>query len=137
MTHAFLALLIASTPATSRPLTPDLVQSSLHAPAGVLLPQVAGHRGGRIASGISNIVAGSILIVLGLASAAGGVAALVGAPAAENPLPLTVIGWTFTGVGILFGCIGIPLLLVGIGNVARGPGVALGVTQNGNLAVMF
>lgn len=139
MTHAFLALLLASSPVTSRPLQPDLYQSSLHTPAGVLLPEAAGLRGprGPIARGVSNIVAGSILVVLGLASASGGVAALVGAPAQQNPVPLTVIGWTFTGLGILLGVIGIPLLLVGIGNVASGPHLGLSVTQNGNLAVTF
>ena len=138
MPHAFLALLIASSPVTSRPLQPDLYQSSLHTPAGVLLLEAAGLRPprGPIGRGIGNIVAGSILVVLGLASASGGVAALIGAPTQQNPIPLTVIGWTFTGLGILLGVIGLPILFVGIGNLASGP-LGLTVTNNGNLAVTF
>ena len=149
MPHVLLAALLASTPA-SPPPAPELVQSAL-TPTGTLLPSLEAvphpphlhpvpHRrpGGSIRSGISQIVAGSICLVLGGASAAGGISALVGAGQlpVEERTPLLALGWTFTGVGILFGVIGLPLLLVGIGNLVPGP-LALTVTQRGELAVTF
>lgn len=143
MFHLALALVLASTPVTPR-TSPDLYQGALTAPAGVLLPELSGRHphppGSVVRSSISNIVAGSILIVLGAGSATGGVAALVGAgnSTGSDRTVFTVLGWTFTGIGILLGVIGIPLFIVGIANLAS-PGLAkhLSVSPEGNLAVRF
>lgn len=135
-----LALLLLTLANPGAPLRPDLYETHLSAPAGVLLPAVAS-RGGQIYSGVSNTVAGSILLVIGGAIGAGGLYSLIGAANEPDPKAktvFTVLGWTFFGFGAVLAVVGIPLLIVGIVQLSNRPGrVSLTVGQGGNLAVAF
>lgn len=136
-----LALALTSTLAVSpaaAPVRVDFLQARLDHSVGALVPSLAE---GSIAGGISNIVAGSILTVLGGVSVALALPAVLNAPSLpENERTVSlVLGWTFTGFGGLLLVIGIPLLVVGIVRVAtphRGF-VGLELGSNGQLAVRF
>lgn len=130
-----IALLLITLAGTGTPLRPDLYETHLAAPQGVLLPTVAGSRGGAIYGGVRQIVSGSILLGLGLISGGGGLYSLISAP---NQLAFTVLGWTFFGIGAVLAVVGIPLLIVGIVKVSSRPGeLSLGIDQHGSLAVRF
>lgn len=136
-----IALLLLSLAHTGTPLSPALYETQLSAPAGVLLPEVAGQRGRQIHSGVSQVVSGSILLVLGGAIGAGGLYSLISAGAEPDPKAktvFTVLGWTFFGFGAILAVVGIPLLIVGIVKLSSRPGqVSLGLDERGGLAVRF
>src|SRR3990167_849940 len=99
-----IALLLLSLANTGTPLSPALYETHLSAPAGVLLPEVAGQRGRQIHSGVSQVVSGSILLVLGGAIGAGGLYSLISAGNEADPKAktvFTVLGWTFFGFGAI------------------------------------
>jgi hypothetical protein len=132
-----LALTLASAPAASTPVRVDLFQARLDHSVGTLVPELAK---GRLAGDISNIVAGSILTVLGGGFAALGIAGLSAAAplTGSDKTVFTVLGWTGVGFGGLLAAIGIPLLVVGIVRVAtprRFAGLELG--SDGQLALRF
>lgn len=130
MPTALLLLTLAS-PAT--PLHPELFETHLTAPPGVLLPVVSSSRD--VYGGVRMVVSGSILTVLGGGIGAGGLYSLISAP---NQLVFTVLGWTFFGIGALLAVVGIPLLIVGIVKLsARRDGLGLTIGQNGSFAVTF
>lgn len=136
-----LALLLLSLANTGTPLSPALYETHLSAPAGVLLPEVASQRGRQIHSGVSQVVSGSILLVLGGAIGAGGLYSLISAGNEADPKAktvFTVLGWTFFGFGAILAVVGIPLLIVGIVKLSSRPGqVSLGLDERGGLAVRF
>ncbi len=137
-----IALLLLTLANSGSPLTPDLYESHLSAPAGVLLPSVASSRGGDVYGGVKMIVSGSILLVVGGAIGAGGLYSLFGAAAepvgSSGRTVFTALGWTFFGLGAILAVVGIPLLIVGIVRVSSKPGeLSLGLDQNGALAVRF
>lgn len=137
MPIALLLLTLAGTP-----LRPDLLETHLAAPAGVLLPSVASSRGRDIYGGVRMTVSGSILLVVGGAIGAGGLYSLLGAAAepvgSSSRTVFTALGWTFFGLGALLAVVGIPLLIVGIVRLASKPGeLSLGLDQHGSLAVRF
>jgi hypothetical protein len=135
-----LALLLLTLANPGAPLRPDLYQTHLTAPPGVLLPAVASSRGGEIYGGVRNTVAGSILCVLGGAIGAGGLYSLISAAneTGSSKTVFTVLGWTFGGMGAVLLLVGIPLLIVGIVQLSHRPGsVGLGLDQHGQLAVTF
>ena len=135
MPTALLLLTLAS-PAT--PLHPELFETHLSAPAGVLLPAVSGSRD--VYGGVRMVVSGSILTVLGGAIGAGGLYSLISAAneTGSARTVFTVLGWTFFGFGALLAVVGIPLLIVGIVKLsAPRDGLGLTIGQNGSLAVSF
>jgi len=136
MTHALLMIALVAAAPTPKP---ELFEARLAPAPGLLLQGAEGQRGPQIYAGVRNTVAGSILCLLGAGSGVGGIAALVGVPQQTGGwrTAMTAIGWTFAGLGMLFGAIGIPLLIVGIVNLAGPPPLALSVTQQGALAVSF
>jgi len=136
---ALLLALALATPQSPPTLVPQLTSSHLSAPQGLLLPAVSGVRGGQIFAGVRLTVAGSILTLLGAASAAGGVYGLINAGMQTgNPQTVSlVLGWTFTGFGMLLGAIGLPLLIVGIANLATAGHASLTLTSSGDVAVAF
>lgn len=135
-----LALMLAATltaSPTTAPVRTDLFQARLDHSVGTLVPELAK---GRIYAGVSNVVAGSILLVVGGLSATGGIYSLVGAANATDDKAKTVftaLGWTFVGFGGLLALVGIPLLVVGIVRLARPPHLGLSLTSSGQLAVTF
>lgn len=135
--HTALLLLTLASPAT--PLHPELFETHVHAPAGVLLPRVSGSRD--VYGGVRLVVSGSILTVLGGAIGAGGLYSLISAgnETGSARTVFTVLGWTFFGIGALLAVVGIPLLIVGIVKLsAPRPGeIGLTLSQNGSLAVSF
>lgn len=140
MTLALVALLLSSTPAAPPSLTPSLASAHLQSAPGLLLDSVEGSRGGQIFSGVRLTVAGSICTVLGLVSGGGGTYALIrsGSQTGSEQTVSQVLGWTFFGIGGVFLAVGLPLLIVGIVNLATvPPRVGLGLTREGQLAVVF
>ncbi|MBL8916698.1 MAG: hypothetical protein JNM17_38710 [Archangium sp.] len=139
MTLALVAVLLSTAPSAPPSLAPSLASSHLASTPGMLLDTVEGARGGRIFAGVRLTVAGSICSIIGLASGAGGTYALItsGSQTGNAQTVSQVLGWTFFGVGALFLVIGLPLLIVGIANIATPPGVGLTVTREGQLAVTF
>lgn len=134
-----LALMLAATltaSPTSAPLRTDLFQARLDQSVGTLVPELAK---GSVYGGVSNVVAGSILLVLGGLSATGGIYSLVGAANATGNAQtiFTVLGWTFVGFGGVLALVGIPLLVVGIVRLARPNHLGLSLTSSGQLAVTF
>jgi hypothetical protein len=141
MTLALVALLLSSTtPATPPSLAPTPSEAHLTAAPGVLLDTVKASRGGQIYSGVRLTVSGSILTLLGLAPGIGGTYALIrsGSQTGNDFTVSQVLGWTFFGIGALMLAVGLPLLIVGIVNLATvPPRVGLGLTKQGELAVFF
>jgi hypothetical protein len=146
MTLALLtSLMISSTPVASAPsLAPDLYMTHLSPRQGMLVESL-GSKAGQIVSGVRLTVSGSICTILGLVSGGGGVYALLMATTQTGSAALvsTVLGWTFFGIGAVFLLVGLPLLIVGIVNLATVPAnpgrarLQLGLTQRGELAVVF
>ncbi len=135
-----LALLLLTLAGSGSPLRPDLYETHLAAPRGVLLPVVAGSRGGQVYGGVKQIVSGSILTVLGGAIGAGGLYSLISAGTlmGNERTIFTALGWTFFGMGALLAVVGIPLLIVGIVRVSARPGeISLSLDERGTLAVRF
>ncbi len=135
-----IALLLLTLASSGSPLRPELYETHLIAPQGVLLPAVAGSRGGEVYGGVKQIVSGSILTVLGGAIGAGGLYSLISASAlmGNERTIFTVLGWTFFGIGALLAVVGIPLLVVGIVRVSSRPGeLSLSLDERGSLAVRF
>ena len=135
-----LALLLLTLASPGAPLRPDLYETHLAAPAGVLLPTVASSRRGQVFDGVRLTVSGAICTVLGGAIAAPGIYFLLraGAQTGSDRTVSTVLGWTFAGIGGVLGLVGLPLLIVGIVKLATRPGsVSLGLDQRGQLAVRF
>ena len=138
-----LTLALTLSLAASPSLAPSLYEAHLSPRQGLLVESLSS-RGLAIASGVRNIVAGSILTLLGSVSLTGGVAALLGVPGqmgSDRTVGL-VLGWTFFGVGALLTVIGLPLLIVGIVKIATAPlpqkkSVALGISSDGALALVF
>jgi hypothetical protein len=141
MTFALVAMLLTSTPATPPSLAPSLYESHLSAPQGVLLDTIKGNRGGQIFAGVRLTVAGSILLLVGAAPTIGGTYALVSSLSQTGSAQTVsqVLGWTFFGIGALLVVVGLPLLIVGIVNLATVPPKvgSLGISREGNLAVFF
>lgn len=134
------SLWLCSAPAAPPPSASLLGQLPVR--QGLLVEELgSAQRGFEIYRGVKNVVAGSVLLALAAGSLTGGIYALTQAPLAVGGLhtALLALGWTFTGLGILFAVIGIPLLIVGIVQLShRPPGhVQLGVTERGALAVFF
>lgn len=135
-----LALLLLTLASPGNPLRPELYETHVRAPVGVLLPELAGARGGDIAGGVRLTVSGAILTVLGGAIGAGGLYSLISAGQEVDSARtiFTVLGWTFFGIGGVLALVGLPLLIVGIVKLASRPGqVSLGLDQRGQLAVRF
>lgn len=134
-------LVLVSLGNSGSPLRPDLYETHLSAPQGVLLPEIAGSRGGEIYGGVRQIVSGSICLALGLAIGGGGLYSLLSAANETDRNTKTIftaLGWTFFGMGAVLALVGIPLLIVGIVRVANKPGeVSLGLASDGSLAVRF
>jgi hypothetical protein len=133
-----LALLLLTLANPGAPLRPDLYQSHLTAPPGVLLPAIAAHAD--IYGGVRMTVAGSILTVLGGAIGGGGLYSLLSAAheTGSSRTVFTVLGWTFGGIGGVLLLVGIPLLIVGIVKLSSRPGnVSLSLDRSGQLAVTF
>lgn len=139
MTLALVAVLLSTAPSAPPSLAPSLASSHFASAPGMLLDTVEGARGGRIFAGVRLTVAGSICTLLGLVSGGGGTYALIasGSQTGNAQTISQVLGWTFFGVGALFLVIGLPLLIVGIANIASPPGIGLAVTREGQLAVSF
>ena len=120
------------------PLHPDLYQSHLTAPSGVLLPAVSASAD--IYGGVRMTVAGSILTVLGGAIGTGGLYSLISAAheTGSSRTVFTVLGWTFAGIGGVLLLVGLPLLIVGIVKLSNRPAhVGLGLDHRGQWAVTF
>ena len=134
------SLWLCSSPAAPPPSAALLGQLPVR--QGLLVEELgSAARGFEIYRGVKNVVAGSVLLALGAGSLVGGIYSLTQAPLATGGLhtALLALGWTFTGLGILFAVIGLPLLIVGIVQLShRPPGrVQLGVSERGELAVFF
>ena len=129
-----------ATPQSPPTLVPQLTSLHLSAPQGPLLPAVSGVRGGQIPRACRLTVAGSILTLLGAASAAGGVYGLINAGMQTgNPQTVSlVLGWTFTGfrqvVGPPSGC---RCFIVGIANLATAGHATDTLTSSKDVAVAF
>ncbi|MFT3711885.1 MAG: hypothetical protein QM817_29955 [Archangium sp.] len=139
MTLALVAMLLTSTPATPPPsLVPSL--SALSPRQGMLVESL-GNRGGQIYAGVRLTVSGSILLLVGAAPLIGGTYALIrsGSQTGSDFTVSQVLGWTFFGIGALLAVVGLPLLIVGIVNLATVPPKvgSLGISREGNLAVFF
>jgi hypothetical protein len=141
MPLALLLITLAGTgTGSASPLRPELYETHLASAPGMLVPELAGSRGGEIYGGVRQIVSGSILLGVGLAIGAGGLYSLIsaGAETGSARTVFTALGWTFFGIGALLAVVGIPLLIVGIVRVSNRPGqLALGIDQHGQLAVRF
>lgn len=133
-----LALVILAS--AGSPLQPDVYQGHLSPREGLLAPTLA-NRGYDIYRGVKNTVAGGILTGLGTAFGVLGIYGLMGAANATGSTKtvFTALGWTSAGFGMLLGAVGIPLLIVGIVQLATPPSVArrLTVSDEGLLAVRF
>lgn len=127
-----LALLLLTLANPGAPLKPHLFEAHLSAAPGLLLPELAGSRGGQIYGGVKDVVAGSVLIVVGGIIGGLGVWGLLGAGAApigsSQRVVFTALGWTGFGIGAVLLLVGIPLLIVGI--------VKLSV-KDGEVAIAF
>ncbi len=134
-------LVLVSLGNSGSPLRPDLFETRLSAPQGVLLPELAGSRGGDIYGGVKQIVSGSICLVIGGAILAAGIYGLVAAGAQDvDPKAKTVfqvLGWTGVGFGGIVAIVGIPLLIVGIVRVSAKNDLGLAVGNDGSLIVRF
>lgn len=141
MTLALVAMLLCSTPATPPSLAPSLYEAHLNAPQGVLLDTLKANRGGQIYAGVRLTVSGSILLLVGSAPLIGGTYALIrsGSQTGSDFTVSQVLGWTFFGIGALLAVVGLPLLIVGIVNLATVPPKvgSIGITREGALAVFF
>ena len=131
------ALLLTLAAVPGAPTRPDLFAAHLLPREQVLGPTL-GARGHETYVGVRQVVTGSILTALGGGFGALGAYGLLSAipQTGSTRTVLTALGWTSLGVGVVLGAVGIPLLIVGIVKLSR-RGVALSVSQTGNLAVAF
>src|SRR5437588_6492290 len=105
--NLLVAVMLSSAPSNVHLLPTEL--ASVPAVQSATLGSV----GGRIGA-IKQIVAGSVLLVIAAAFASPGIYLLSRAQYEADPTALLAVGWTLTGVGMLFAAIGIPLFVVGI-----------------------
>lgn len=137
-----LALLLLALANPGVPVKPHLFEAHLSAPPGLLLPELSASRGAEIYGGVKDVVAGSILIVVGGLIGGLGVWGLIGAGAepagSSGRVVFTALGWTGFGIGAVLMLVGIPLLIVGIVKLSMKQGmIGLTLDHRGQLAVAF